>query len=107
MEKKDKLGIELKSIMEEESFDVTLSQTAVNNILKHRKKKLSHKINEFLNKEIEIPLAPTIIGLAAIIAVIIIPKDIFNFQNERIIDINGSKIIIRESYEVSRNENKD
>lgn len=102
MEKKDKLGLEIKNIMVEETFDVTLSQLAIDNILNNKKKKISQKINDFLNKEIEIPLAPSIIGLAALIAITIIPKDIFNFQNERIIDINGSKIIVREGYEVSK-----
>lgn len=102
MEKKDKLGLELKSIMEEEAFGLTMSQTAIDNILKCKKKKLSYRINDFLNREIEIPLAPAIIGLAALIAVIIIPRDVFNLQKERIMNIEGSQVIIREIYEVSR-----
>lgn len=102
MEKKDKLGLELKSIMEEEAFGLTMSQTAIDNILKSKKKKLSYRINDFLNREIEIPLAPAIIGLAALIAVIIIPRDVFNLQKERIMNIEGSQVIIREIYEVSR-----
>ena len=104
---KDKLGTELKKIMEEEAFDMTLSQAAMDNILAGRKKKLSQKINEFLNKEIEIPLAPVIIGLAALFAITIIPKNIFNLKESHIINIDGSQIIVRESYEVVKNEDKD
>ncbi|WP_326907216.1 hypothetical protein [Sedimentibacter sp. MB31-C6] len=102
MENKDKLGLEIKGIMEEEAFNVTLSQTTVDNIVKHKKKKLSHKINDFLNKEIEIPLAPSIIGLAALLLITIIPKDVLKSQNERTIDFGGSQVIVRESYEVSK-----
>ena len=104
---KDKLGTELKIIMEEEAFDMTLSQAAMDNILAVRKKKLSRRVNEFLNTEIEIPLAPAIIGFAALLVITIIPKNLFNLQENRIININGSQIIVRENYEVVKNENKD
>lgn len=99
MENKDKLGTEIKRIMEEETFDVTLSQTATDNILKGRKKKLSERLNEFLNREIEIPLAPVVIGLAALFAITIIPKNLFSMQEKQIINVEGSQIIVRERYE--------
>ncbi len=102
MDKKDKLGIEIKSIMEEETLDLTLSQKAFDNIIQHRKKSLREKIQEFINKEIEIPVAPAIIGFAALLAVTLIPMDIFKSQNERIIDMGGSYVIIREGFEVSK-----
>ncbi|WP_313165194.1 hypothetical protein [Sedimentibacter sp.] len=107
MENKDKLGAELKKIMEEETFDMTLSQEATDNILKNKKKKLSQRMNEFLNREIEIPLAPAIIGLAALFAITVIPKNIFDLQERQIINIEGSQIIVRERYEVVKNENKN
>lgn len=102
MDNRDNFGDEIKSIMEEETFNLTLSQTALDNIFKSRKKTVKEKINEFLNREIEIPLAPAIVGLAALFAITIIPVDLFNSQKERIIDIGGSQVIIRESYEVSK-----
>jgi uncharacterized phage-like protein YoqJ len=103
MENKDKLGIEIKNIMEEESFDLTLSQKAVNNIIMHRKKTLTEKLKDFLNREIEIPLAPAIIGVVVLFALILIPKDVFKSQNEKVIDMGGSYVIIRG--EVGKNEN--
>lgn len=102
MENKDKLGIEIKNIMEEETFDLTLSQKAFNNIIQHRKKSLKEKVREFLNREIEIPVAPAIIGVAALLAVALIPGELFKSQNVKIIDMGGSYVIIREGYEVSK-----
>ena len=55
-----------------------------------------------LNKEIEIPLAPAIIGFAALVVLTIVPKDVMKLQKERIVDINCSQVIIRESYKVSK-----
>lgn len=102
MDNRDNLGDEIKSIMEEETFNLTLSQKALDNIFKSRKKTIKEKINEFLNREVEIPLAPAVVGLVALFVITIIPIDMFKSQKERIIDISGSQVIIRESYEVSK-----
>ena len=102
MNKKDNLSKEIKNIMEEETFDLTLSQNAFDNIIKHRKKSINEKIREFLNREIEIPVAPAIVGLAALFAVTLIPKDVFKSQNEEIINMGNSHVIIREHYEVGK-----
>lgn len=102
MDKKDNLGMEIKSIMKEESFDLTLSQKTFDNIINHRKKSLKEIIKEFLNKEIEIPIAPAIVGFAALLAITLIPGDLFKSHNEKIIDMGGSYVIIREGYEVSK-----
>lgn len=105
MDNKDKFSEEIKSIMEEETFGMNLSEKALNNILQNRKKTIKEKINEFLNKEIEIPLGPAIVGFAALIAITVIPKDVLKTQNEKIINIGGSQVIVRESFEVTKNEN--
>lgn len=102
MDNRDNFGDEIKSIMEEETSNLTLSQTALDNIFKSKKKTVKEKINEFLNKEIEIPLAPAIVGFAALFVITIIPMNVFKSQKERIIDIGGSQVIIRESHEVSK-----
>lgn len=107
MDRKDNFGKEIKNIMEEETFGLTLSQAALDNILKNRKMSIKEKINEFLNREIEIPLAPVIVGLVVIFVITIIPAEAFKTQRERTIDIGGSQVIIRESYEVSKNEDKN
>lgn len=101
MDSRDNLGKEIKRIMEEETTGIALSQAVLDNILMHRKKTLKSKISEFLNKEIEIPLAPAIIGFAVLFAVALIPGSMFKSQSERIIDMDGSQVIVRESREVS------
>ena len=102
MIEKDKLGEEIKNIMEEETFGLTMSQTSIDNILQNRKKTLTEKISDFLNREIEITLAPAIVGFVALFVLMIIPRDVLKSQQERIIDIGGSQVIMRESYEVSK-----
>lgn len=96
MDKKDKLSLEIISIMEEEAFDLTLSQKAFDNIIKHRKKSFIKKIQEFLNREIEIPLAPAIVGFVALLIITLIPKDLFKPQNVKIIDMGSSHVLIRD-----------
>lgn len=101
MDKKDLLGLELKSLMEEDTKDLNLSSDSIDKIIKSRKKTWRDKINDFLNTEIEIPLAPVIVGFAALLVISILPKNIFKDSNIRIIDIGTSQVIIREK-EVGR-----
>ena len=102
MDKKDRLSIEIKSIMEEESIDLTLSHNAFDNIIQHRKKSLNEKVKEFLNKEVEIPLGPAIVGFAALLAITLIPAGVFKSYDIKVINIGNSHVIIREGYEVSK-----
>ena len=102
MNNKDNLGMEIKSIMEEESIDLTLSQNAFDNIIQYRKKSFNERIKEFLNREIEIPLAPAIVGFAAFLAVTLIPAGVFKSYDVNIINMGNSHVIIREGYEVSK-----
>jgi len=96
MDNKDKLGLELKSIMDEDTRNINLSPSTIDKILGHRRKGSRERIIDFLNKEIEIPLAPAIIGLAGLLIITSVPKDIFNSQNIKIIDIGSSQVIVRE-----------
>ena len=101
MDKKDLLARELKSVMEEDTEGLELSANIIENIMITREISLKDKINSFLNKEIEIPLAPAIVGLAALLAITIIPKDIFKIEKIQVIQIGNSQILVREK-EVSR-----
>lgn len=101
MDKKDLLGRELKDIMDEDSKELELSQDIIDNIIFSRELTWRDKINNFLNKEVEIPLAPAIVGFAALLAITIIPKDIFKIEKIQVIQIGNSQILVREK-EVSR-----
>ncbi len=103
MKDKDLLGQKLREIMEEDSRDINISSQLMDEILSHRKKTWKDSIYDFLNREIEVPIAPAIIGIIALFIVTTIPKDIFKKQDMRIIDIGGSHMIIREGKEVGYN----
>lgn len=96
MDKEDLLAIELKSTMEEDTVGLELSQDIIDNIMDTREITLKDKINNFLNKEIEIPLAPAIVGFAALLAITIIPKDIFKNKEIKVINIGSSQVFIKE-----------
>lgn len=102
MDYKDSKGNEIKSIYEEETKDIRLSSKALDNIMKNRKINLREKISNFLNKEIEIPLTPALIGFVLILAISIFPKDFPTTEKVEIINLNGSQIIMRSKKEVSR-----
>ncbi|MBU5257504.1 hypothetical protein [Tissierella praeacuta] len=104
---KDRLGNELKIIMEDETKDMKLSQGLRDTILIHRKKTLRDKIRGFLNKEIELPLIPIVVGSALLFIIAGVPKDIiYRRENVRIVDIGSSQMIIRDERRVNpRHEN--
>lgn len=104
---KDKLGIKLKKIMEEETGNIEFSQELKNRILKSREITLKEKIVNFLNKEVEIPLIPAIATFGMIVILIGIPKDIFRREDNFItINIGSSQIIVRNEVKAGgRDEN--
>lgn len=102
MDYKDSMGNEIKSIYEEETKDIKLSSKSLDNIMKNRKINLREKISNFLNKEIEIPLTPALIGFVLILGISIFPKSFPTTEKVEIINLNGSQIIMRSKKEVSR-----
>lgn len=101
MDKKDTLERELKSIMDEDTEGLELSSNIINSIMNSRELTWKDKVNNFLNKEVEIPLSPVMVGFAAIILISVIPKDIFKIEKIQIIEMGSSQILVREK-EVSR-----
>lgn len=87
--------------MIEETKDLSLSYSSIDKIIKSRKKSWKDRLNAFLDKEIEIPLAPAIVGFAALLIISILPKDLFKKQDFKIINIGSSQVFIREK-EVSK-----
>jgi hypothetical protein len=101
---KDKLGLEIKTIMIDETKNIEMSQSLKDKILLHRKKTLREKINEFLNKEIQLPLIPVVGGLMLIILITSIPLDIMKSNNIKVINVGSSQMIFRDEKRVSRND---
>lgn len=92
---RDRLGSEIKLIFEEEAKNIELSQELRDGILKYRKKSIKEKINEFLNKEIEMPLVPVVAVFVLVLLISAFPKDIFKNEDIDIIDIGSSEVIVR------------
>lgn len=101
MDNKDLLGKEIKEIMIEETKDLSLSQVSIDKIIKSREKTWGDRLNQILDKEIEIPLAPAIVGFAALLVISVLPKDLFKNQEFKIINIGSSQVFVREK-EVSK-----
>ncbi len=101
MNNKDLLGKEIKEIMVEETKDLSLSNSSIDKIINSREKSWRERLNQFLDKEVEIPLATAIVGFAALLIISILPKDLFKKQDFKIINIGSSQVFIREK-EVSK-----
>ena len=98
---KDKLGLEIKDIMNNETENIEMTQRLKDKILLHRKKTLREKINEFLNKEIEFPLVPVVGSLMLVLLITSVPKDIIKNEKIKIVNVGSSQMIFREGKEVS------
>ncbi|HBV68476.1 MAG TPA: hypothetical protein DEF04_10025 [Clostridiales bacterium] len=107
MVNRDMMGEEIKKIMQEDTFDMTLSSAAVDNILKLRKKTIKEKINEFENREIEVPLVPGVALFLIVCAIGVVPRDILKVRMERTVNIGGSQIIFIEGRASGKNENEN
>ena len=94
----------IKEAMIDETKDIKISPDLMGRIMSQRSKTWKEKLNSFLNKEIEIPLVPVLVGVMGLFIITIIPKEIFSHTNTRMIDIGTSRIIIREVDEVAYNE---
>ncbi|WP_270474724.1 tetratricopeptide repeat protein [Clostridium cochlearium] len=92
MNYKDSLGDEIKNIFEEESKNIQLSTEVLDDIMKNRKLTFKNKLNNFLNREIEINLSPAIIGFVAILVITILPKDLFN-KEKKALYLYGENIL--------------
>lgn len=101
---KDKLGDRLRLIMEEESKDIEISPGLMDKILLQRKRTWKEKINDFLNREVEIPLIPLVASLALGLMIISIPKDLLVREKIEVINVGSSQIILRGDKGVKRND---
>ena len=103
MDRNDKIGEILKNIMEEDSKGIAMDTSMMEKITSRVKPSPLERLREILNHEVEIPVAPVVIGFAALIAITILPNDVFKNNSVRVIDIGGSQIIIRDDRGVADN----
>ena len=101
MDYRDPIDEEIKKILEEESRDLKLSPITIQNIKAETRISLKQRIKSFLNREIELPLAPALLAFTLVIGISIFPKDFESSGKTELIDINGSIIIVTNKDEVS------
>lgn len=90
---------------EEEAYDIEFSQENINRVLGRTSRSRREKLRRFLDYEISLPLIPASIAVAALLFFSLIPLDLFKDDYKlRVIDIEGSQILIREGREVAKNE---
>ena len=103
MDKKDLLGKEIKTIMEEETKELFLSDKIKEEILKKSSQSPFERLNEFLNRQVELPLLPISLGLTGAIILSIIPvESLLEIPESRTIDFGTSQVIVRDYKEVSQ-----
>jgi hypothetical protein len=103
LDKKDLLEDPIKTIMEDETKELFLSESIKQNILETTNHSISRRLKEFLNKELELPLLPISLGLAAAIILSIVPvESLLEIPETRTIDFGTSQVIIRDYKEVSQ-----
>lgn len=102
--KKSGFEEKIKEAMMDETKDIKVSQDLMDQMMSQRNKTWKEKLNSFLNKEVEIPLVPVLVGIMGLFIITFIPKEIFSHTNTRMIDIGTSRIIIREMDEVVYHE---
>lgn len=106
---KDRLDLELRSIMEEETKEISISNELKNRIIeKSRKSSLRGKISTILNRYIEIPMPVAIGILTALVIINLTPiKNIdldFNYGDTKIIRIGSSQVIVENIKDVNSSE---
>ena len=103
MDKKDLLGKEIKSIMEEETSELFLSESIKLDILNSGSPSLLKRLNDFLNIEVELPIIPIGACIAAAVILLIVPIEGFlKSPQVKTIDLGSSQVIIRDFKEVSK-----
>ena len=90
--------------MIEESKGMEISHDLIDRIMSKREKTWKEKLSELLNKEIEIPVVPVLVGITGLFIIAIIPKEVFSQPRMQTINIGNSQIIIRDVDEVALNE---
>lgn len=99
---KDRFDIELRSIMDEESEKIFMSDELKESILRNSRYSYLDRIRAFLNSYIEIPIPVALGVFIGVIMINLIPA--FNIDidlnDKRVIEIGNSQVVVRELKDV-------
>ncbi len=103
MNRNDSIKDDIKDIYDEETNEMEFTNQMMESVLNKTTRANSGKIRRILNYELQIPLVPAAVGIAAVLAITILPEGILQKQyNFTTIDIAGSQVMIQEDREVTK-----
>ena len=103
MSREDFLKDDMKKIFDEEASDIEFTDKMMESVLNKTTRSGKGKIRRILNYELQIPLIPAAVAVAALFAVTILPEGVLEKQYRLTsIDIAGSQVMVQEDKEVTR-----
>ena len=94
---------DIKKIFDEEVSEMEFTDKMVDSILDKTTRSRYGRIRSILNYELQIPLIPAAVAVAALLAVSIMPEGILEKHYRfTTIEIAGSQVMIQEDKEVTR-----
>ncbi|HZH93660.1 MAG TPA: hypothetical protein VFD79_06115 [Tissierellaceae bacterium] len=103
MNRDDFIKDDIKKIFDDEASEIKFTDEMMENVLDQTTRSGKGKIRRILNYELQIPLIPAAVAVAAILAVSILPEGILEKQYRfTAIEMAGSQVMVQEDKEVTR-----
>jgi hypothetical protein len=103
MSREDFLKDDMKKIFDEETSDIEFTDKMMESVLDQTTRSGKGKLRRILNYELQIPLIPAAVAVAALLAVSILPEGILEKQYRiTAIEMAGSQVMVQEDKEVTR-----
>jgi len=103
MNRNDSKNDDIRTIFDEEAKDMEFTSQMMESVLNKTTRSGKGKIRRILNYELQIPLIPAAVAVAALFAVTILPEGVLEKQYRLTsIDIAGSQVMVQEDKEVTR-----
>jgi len=103
MSREDFLKDDMKKIFDEEASDIEFTDKMMESVLDQTTRSGKGKLRRILNYELQIPLIPAAVAVAALLAVSILPEGILEKQYRiTAIEMAGSQVMVQEDKEVTR-----
>ncbi|MGM0396423.1 MAG: hypothetical protein ACQEP4_05140 [Bacillota bacterium] len=103
MKRNDFLKNDIEKIFDEKAAEMEFTNQMMESVLNKTTRSNFGKLRRILNYELQIPLVPAAVGIAALLAISILPEGILEKQNNfTSIDIAGSQVLIQQDREVTK-----
>jgi hypothetical protein len=103
VKREDLFEDDIKETFEEEASEMEFTDKMLEAVLDRTTRSNSGKIRRILNHELQIPLIPAAVAVAALFAVSILPEGVLEKQYRfTTIEMAGSQVMVQEDKEVTR-----